>query len=52
MELFDVAFFLFAFITVFSAFVVVFSKNIVYAAFALLFTFFGVAGLYVLLSAD
>ena len=50
--MFDVVFYLFAFITVVSAFVVVFSKNIIYAAFALLFTFFGVAGLYVLLSAD
>ncbi|MEK7671441.1 MAG: NADH-quinone oxidoreductase subunit J, partial [Bacteroidota bacterium] len=35
-----------------SAFVVVFSKNIIYSAFSLLFTFFGVAGLYVLLQAD
>ncbi len=52
MELFDIVFFIFAFITVVSAFIVVFSRNIVYAAFALLFTFFGVAGLYVLLSAD
>jgi NAD(P)H-quinone oxidoreductase subunit 6 len=31
---------------------VAFSKNIVRSAFALLFTFFGVAGLYALLSAD
>ena len=30
----------------------VFSRNIMYAAFSLLFTFFGVAGLYVLLQAD
>lgn len=52
MQLFDIVFFVFAFITVVSAFVVVFSKNIVYAAFSLLFTFFGVAGLYVLLQAD
>jgi NADH-quinone oxidoreductase subunit J len=29
-----------------------FSKNIIYSAFSLLFTFFGVAGLYVLLYAD
>jgi len=35
-----------------SAFVVVSSKNIVRSAFSLLFTFFGVAGLYVLLMAD
>lgn len=52
MQFFDIAFFLFAVITVFSAFIVVFSRNVVYAAFALLFTFFGVAGLYVLLLAD
>ncbi len=52
MELFDIVFFIFAFITVFSAAIVVFSKNIAYSAFALLFTFFGVAGLYVLLMAD
>jgi NADH-quinone oxidoreductase subunit J len=52
MQLFDVVFFVFAFITVASAFIVVFSKNIIYSAFALLFTFFGVAGLYVLLNAD
>ncbi len=29
-----------------------FTRNIVYAAFSLLFTFFGVAGIYVLLNAD
>jgi NADH-quinone oxidoreductase subunit J len=52
MQYFDVVFYLFAFITVVSAFVVVFSKNIIYSAFSLLFTFFGVAGLYVLLQAD
>ena len=52
MQLFDLVFFVFAFITVVSAFIVVFSRNIIYAAFALLFTFFGVAGLYVLLQAD
>jgi NADH-quinone oxidoreductase subunit J len=52
MQLFDIVFYLFAVITVASAFVVVFSRNIIYAAFSLLFTFFGVAGLYVLLQAD
>ncbi len=52
MQLFDYAFFVFAFITLASAFIVVFSKNIVYSAFSLLFTFFGVAGLYALLQAD
>ncbi len=52
MNLFDSAFYLFALITIVSAFVVVFSRSIIYSAFALLFTFFGVAGLYVLLQAD
>ncbi len=52
MQLYDAVFFVFALITVVSAFVVVFSRSIVYAAFSLLFTFFGVAGLYVLLQAD
>jgi NADH-quinone oxidoreductase subunit J len=52
MQTFDVVFFVFALVTVISAFVVVFSRNIMYAAFSLLFTFFGVAGLYVLLHAD
>ncbi len=52
MDVFDILFFVFAFITVVSGFIVVFSKNIIYAAFSLLFTFFGVAGLYVLLQAD
>ncbi len=52
MQLFDLVFYVFAFITIVSAFIVVFSKNIIYSAFALLFTFFGVAGLYVLLQAD
>jgi NADH-quinone oxidoreductase subunit J len=52
MQLIDIVFYVFALITVVSAFVVVFSRNIIYSAFSLLFTFFGVAGLYVLLSAD
>jgi NADH-quinone oxidoreductase subunit J len=52
MDLFDLAFYLFALITIGSACVVVFARNIVYSAFSLLFTFFGVAGLYVLLQAD
>ncbi len=38
--------------TVGSAAVVVFHKNLIHSAFALLFTFFGVAGLYVFLGAD
>jgi NADH-quinone oxidoreductase subunit J len=52
MELYDVIFYLFAAITLLSAFFVVTSRNIVHAAFYLLFTFFGVTGIYVLLGAD
>jgi NADH-quinone oxidoreductase subunit J len=52
MDLYTIAFYLFAIITLISASVVVFSKNIIYSAFGLLFAFFGVAGLYVLLMAD
>ncbi len=52
MNLYEIVFYFFAFVTIGSAMVVVFSKNIVYSAFALLFTFFGVAGIYVLLNAD
>lgn len=52
MQPFDLVFYLFAVIIVASAALVAFSRNIVYSAFALLFTFFGVAGIYVLLSAD
>jgi NADH-quinone oxidoreductase subunit J len=51
-DLFTILFYVFALTTLISGSVVVFSKNIVYSAFALLFTFFGVAGLYVLLMAD
>lgn len=52
MSLFDCFFYLFAAAIVASAGLVCFSRNIVHAAFALLVTFFGVAGIYVLLSAD
>ncbi len=45
-------FWAFAILTVGSAAVVVLSRTLIYSAFALLFTFFGVAGLYVLLGAD
>ena len=47
-----VIFYVFAAITVGSALVVVLARSLIYNAFALLFTFFGVAGLYVLLGAD
>lgn len=52
MNVYDLIFYLFAAITVLSAFFVVTNRNIVYSAFFLLFTFFGVAGIYVLLGAD
>jgi len=48
----DLLFYIFAAIVIGSAAVVVLSKNIMYSAFSLLFTFFGIAGLYVLLFAD
>jgi NADH-quinone oxidoreductase subunit J len=47
-----VIFYTLATITVGSAGVVVLARSLIYSAFALLFTFFGVAGLYVLLGAD
>ena len=47
-----VIFYVFATLTVLSAGVVVLARSLIYSAFALLFTFFGVAGLYVLLGAD
>ncbi len=45
-------FWVFALVTVGSAAVVVLSRTLIYNAFALLFTFFGVAGLYLMLGAD
>jgi NADH-quinone oxidoreductase subunit J len=47
-----VIFYVLAFIIVVSAFMVVFTKNVIHSAFALFFTLFSVAGLYVLLNAD
>ena len=52
MNIYDIIFYLFAAITLISAFFVVTTRNIVHSAFFLLFTFFGVAGIYVLLGAD
>jgi NADH-quinone oxidoreductase subunit J len=52
MDLYISVFYVFACVTLLAACVVVFSKNIVHAAFALLFAFFGVAGIYVFLLAD
>lgn len=48
----NIIFYLFVAITVLSAGVVVLSNKLTYSVFALLFTFFGVAGLYVFLEAD
>ena len=45
-------FYFFAVVTLGSACIVVFSRNIVRAAFALLFALFGVAGIYIFLMAD
>jgi NADH-quinone oxidoreductase subunit J len=47
-----VVFWVLAVVTVGSAAVVVLARSLIYNAFALLFTFFGVAGFYVLLGAD
>lgn len=52
MGIYDFIFYLFAAITVLSAFFVVTTRNVVHAAFYLLFTLFGVAGIYALLGAD
>ncbi len=50
--LLDVAFYLFAALILFSAAVVAFTKNVMHAAFSLLFTLFGVGAFFVLLGAD
>jgi len=52
MSIYDIIFYLFATITLVSAFFVVTIRNIVNSAFFLLFTFFGVAGIYIILGAD
>lgn len=52
MEITTLAFYFFAALTIGFAAVVVLSRNILHAAFSLLFTFFGIAGLYVLMQAD
>ena len=48
----QIIFWFFVVLTVGSAIVVVFNNKIIYSAFALLFTLFGVAGLYIFLAAD
>jgi len=52
MNFYDIIFYFFAVVTVVSAGIVVLSRNIIYSAFSLLFTLFGVAGIYILLNAD
>lgn len=52
MDVSTAVFYLIALITVASAGMVAFSRNIIYSAFSLLGTFMGVAGLYIFLGAD
>lgn len=52
MTIYDFMFYLFAAVTLLSAFVVVSTRNIIYSAFSLMFTLLGISGLYVLLGAD
>jgi len=52
MSTFDLLFCVVALVTVGSAAIVVLSRSLIYSAFALLFTFFGVAIVYVFLGAD
>jgi NADH:ubiquinone oxidoreductase subunit 6 (subunit J) len=52
MELTTILFYFFSIVTIAAGAVMVFSKNIVHSAFALMFTLMGVAALYVLLYAD
>jgi NADH-quinone oxidoreductase subunit J len=52
MTLFDLAFYLFATVTIVSAALMVFSRNVIYSAVGLLFALMGVASIYVLLAAD
>jgi len=48
----EIIFYFFAVLTVASAAVVVFARSLIHSAFALLFTFLGVAALYAFLGAD
>lgn len=52
MELTTILFYLFSLVTIGAAAVMVFSKNIVHSAFALMFALIGVAALFALLYAD
>jgi NADH-quinone oxidoreductase subunit J len=48
----QIIFYFFAALTIVSAAIVVFARSLIRSAFALLFTFFGVAALYVFMGAD
>src|SRR5688500_7477095 len=48
----DLIFYIFGIVALAGAATTAFTRNLVYSAFGLLFTFFGVAGLYVMASAD
>jgi NADH:ubiquinone oxidoreductase subunit 6 (subunit J) len=52
MDAYTIIFYILAAMTIISAVIVAFTNKIIYAAFALLFTLFGFATLYVYLSAD
>lgn len=52
MNLYDFVFYLFAVIIIGSAFMVVTTRNIIHSAYYLLFTLFGISGIYALLGAD
>jgi NADH-quinone oxidoreductase subunit J len=52
MDYIEILFYVFAALAVGASVIVVFSRSVIYAAFSLMFTFLGVAGLYVLLLAD
>ena len=47
-----IVFYLFAAMTIIGGWIVIYSRNLIYSAFALFLTFIGVAGLYGLLMAD
>lgn len=52
MDFLTILFYFFSIVTIGAAAIMVFSKNIVHSAFALMFTLLGVAAIYVLLYAD
>lgn len=52
MNLETIVFYLFAAIIVISALLILFTRNVLYAAFSLIFTFLGIAAIYVLAGAD